>query len=134
MLNTPGIKKVSAVAPTQILFNVQNQMSVGVKLAKTFTGAVTEDSRKIVKAGTPLTGDLTARDTAFTAAADSGSGTVTNNAVGILLHDVDVTDNDANATLLIWGFVDMNKIDTTTAAKITASVKTALKGSITFLK
>ena len=134
MLNTPGIKKVSAVAPTQILFNVQNQMSVGVKLAKNFTGAVTEDSRKIVKAGTTLTGDLTARDTAFTAAADSSSGTVTNNAVGILLHDVDVTDNDANATLLIWGFVDMNKIDTTTAAKITASVKTALKGSITFLK
>lgn len=131
MLNQSGIKKVSAVAPTQILFNVQNQMSVGIKLAKNFSGAVTEDNRKIVKAGTPLGGDLTARDTAFTAASGTGAS---NTAVGILLHDVDVTDYDANATLLIWGFVDLNKIDSTTVAKITTDVKTALKGMVTFLK
>lgn len=132
MLNTPGIKKVSAVAPTQILFNVQYQMSVGIKLAKNFDGSVTDDNgRKIVKAGTPLTGDLTARDTAFTAS--TGSGTE-NNTIGVLLHDVDVTDSDANATLLIWGFVDLNKIDSTTAGKITEDVKKGLAGRVTFLK
>ena len=127
MLNQSGITKVNGTAPVQILFNVQNQMSVGIKIAKNFAGAVTENGRKIVKAGTPLTGDLTVRDTAFTAAGAS-------DAVGILLHDVDVTDNDANCSLLIWGFVNLNRIDSTTAAKINSGVKTALAGKVWFLK
>ena len=127
MLNQSGITKVNGTAPVQILFNVQNQMSVGVKIAKNFAGAVTENGRKIVKAGTPLTGDLTVRDTAFTAAG-------ADNAVGVLLHDVDVTDTDANCSLLIWGFVNLNRIDSTTAAKINTGVKTALAGKVWFLK
>lgn len=127
MLNQSGINKTVGTAPVQILFNVQNQMSVGVKIAKNFAGAVTENGRKIVKAGTPLTGDLTARDTAFTAAG-------ADNAVGVLLHDVDVTDTDANCSLLIWGFVNLNRIDSTTAAKINTGVKTALAGKVWFLK
>ena len=129
MLNQTGITKVTGAAPVQILFNVQNQMSVGIKLAKNFSGAVTENGRKIVKAGTPLSGDLTARGTAFVAAADT-----TAPAVGILLHDVDVTDNDANATLLIWGFVNLSRVDSATASKITANRKTELAGKVWFLK
>lgn len=129
MLNQTGITKVTGAAPVQILFNVQNQMSVGIKLAKNFSGAVTENGRKIVKAGTPLSGDLTARGTAFVAAADT-----TAPAVGVLLHDVDVTDNDANATLLIWGFVNLSRVDSTTASKITANRKTELAGKVWFLK
>ena len=129
MLNQSGITKVNGTAPVQILFNVQNQMSVGVKIAKNFAGAVTENGRKIVKAGTPLSGDLTARGTAFVAAADTSAP-----AVGILLHDVDVTDTDANCSLLIWGFVNLNRIDSTTAAKITANRKTELAGKVWFLK
>ena len=129
MLNQTGIKTTTGAAPVQILFNVQNQMSVGIKLAKNFSGAVVENGRKIVKAGYPLNGDLTARDTAFVAAADS-----TAPAVGVLLHDVDVTDADANATLLIWGFVNLDRVDTTTAALITATRKTELAGKVWFLK
>lgn len=129
MLNQSGIKKTTGAAPVQILFNVQNQMSVGIKLAKNFAGAVTENGRKIVKAGTPLSGDLTARGTAFVAAADT-----TAPAIGILLHDVDVTDADANATLLIWGFVNLSRVDSTTAALITATRKTELAGKVWFLK
>lgn len=129
MLNQSGIKKTTGAAPVQILFNVQNQMSVGIKLAKNFAGAVTENGRKIVKAGTPLNGDLTARGTAFVAAADT-----TAPAVGILLHDVDVTDADANATLLIWGFVNLSRVDSTTAALITATRETELAGKVWFLK
>lgn len=127
MLNQTGITKTTGSAPVQILFNVQNQMSVGVKLAKNFAGAVTENGRKIVKAGTPLTGDLTTRATNFTAAGAS-------DAAGILLHDVDVTDADANCSLLIWGFVNLDRLDATTVAKITSGVKTALDGKIWFLK
>lgn len=124
MYNRTKIEKVTGTTPVQILFNVQNQMSVGVVVSN--AASVTENGRKIVKAGTPLGGDLTARTTPFTKA--------TTNAVGVLLHDVDVTDGAANGSLLIWGFVDLEKVDATTAALITTEVKTALKGAVTFLK
>lgn len=128
MLNRSGITKETAVAPSQILFNVQNQMSVGVIVDKT-VGTAGKDGRKIVKAGTPLHGDLTARNTAFVAANDTS-----NPAVGVLLHDVDVTNGNANGTLLIWGFVNLNRMDSTTADFITASIKTELAGRVWFLK
>lgn len=128
MLNRSGIIKETAVVPSQILFNVQNQMSVRVIVNKT-VGTAGEDGRKIVKAGTPLSGDLTARDTAFVAAEDTSKP-----AVGVLLHDVDVTDGNANGTLLIWGFVNLNRMDSTTADLITAKRKTELAGRVWFLK
>lgn len=128
MLNRSGIIKETAVAPSQILFNVQNQMSVGVIVDKA-VGTAGEDGRKIVKAGTPLNGDLTACGTAFVAAKDTS-----NPAVGVLLHDVDVTDGNANGTLLIWGFVNLNRMDSTTAGLITATRKTELAGCVWFLK
>lgn len=126
MYNRTHITKVSAAAPVQILFNVQNQMSVGVKIAQNFSGAVTENGRKIVKAGTPLTGDLTDRSVPFTAATDSA-------AVGVLLHDVDVTDAAANCTLLIWGFVNLDRVDATTKAKLTTAIQQKLAGRVYFL-
>lgn len=129
MFNKPGIKVEKAVSPVQILFNVENQMSVGIKLGKNSNAAVSVDGRKIVKAGTPLNGDLKARTTAFVKAVDT-----TNPAVGVLLHDVDVTDSDANGTLLIWGFVNLSRLDTTTAGLITSTRETELAGRIWFLK
>lgn len=127
MLNNTGIKKTTYGGPVQILFNVQNQMSVGIRVDDAYS--VTRDGRKIVPAGTPLSGDLTARTTAFVKTGDN-----TNPATGVLLHDVDVTEGDANGTLLIWGFVDLNKVDSATAALITATRKTELAGKVTFLK
>lgn len=129
-----GIKKVSAVNTRQILFCTEPQVSVGVVVNA--TAGTTEDGRKIVKAGTPLSGDLTARTTAFVKAADEtevnkGDGKA---ATGILLHDVDVTDGNANGTLLVFGFVNLDRIDSTTAALITAKRKTELGERITFLK
>lgn len=128
MFNRPGIKKETLAAPQQILFNVQNQMSVPILVDKTMA-SVTVDGRKVVKAGTPLSGDLTARGTAFKAAVGS-----TAPAVGVLLHDVDITDNNANGTLLIWGFVNLDRLDSATAGLITATRKTELAGRIWFLK
>lgn len=127
MLNMSGIKKTSAVTPNQILFNVDNQMSVGIKVAQ--AAGVTVGDRKIVKAGTPLNGDLAARGTSFKARADS-----TAPAVGVLLHDVDVTDGDGNGSLLIWGFVNLNRLESDAAALITATAKTELAGRVWFLK
>lgn len=129
MYNTPGIKKETATAVNQILFNVQHQVSVGIKLGKTSNAAVDVNGRKIVKAGTPLNGDLKARTTAFVKAVDT-----TNPAVGVLLHDVDVTDADNNGTLLIFGFVNLSRVDTTTASLITGEREKELAGRVTFLK
>ena len=122
MYNNTGITKTSYLNKNQILFAVEHQVSMSIVVDDT---AGTEDSatkRKIVKAGTPLTGSLDARTTAFTKASTSTGS----NAVGILLHDVDVTAGENNGTLLIFGFVNMNRIDATTKALITAEVKAAL--------
>lgn len=125
MLNQTGIKKTSAVSTNQILFATTPQMSVGVVVANTGITAGA-DGKKIIKAGTPISGDLTARTTPFTKASEG--------VTAILLHDVDVTSGNANATALVFGFVDLNKLDATTAGLITSEVKTALKGNVTFIK
>lgn len=128
MFNKTGIVKTTGTAPVQILFNVDNQMSVSIKVNKNTTGYVTENGRKILKAGTPLSGDIENRATAFTNVGENAP------AVGILLHDVDITDTNANASLLIWGFVNLNRLGTATAALITSAVKTSLNGKVYFLK
>lgn len=132
MFNNTGITKVTGAAPVQILFNIQNQMSVSIVVDDGYS--VTRDGKKIVPAGTPLSGDLTARATAFVKAKDAtAAGNDGKAATGVLLHDVDVTNGDNNGTLLIWGFVDLNKLDSATAALITATRKSEMK-NITFLK
>lgn len=136
MLNRTGVKKETYTNVNQILFDVKMQTSVGIVVDAT---AGTKDSttgKTIVKAGTPLTGDLKDRTEAFTKAVTSGDGSATpfsSNVVGILLHDVDVTTGDANGTLLIFGFVNLDRIDTTTQALIDEGVKSSLK-MIQFLK
>lgn len=124
MLNNAGIKKETYGSGNQILFAVEHQVSMGIVVDETV--GVEEGTKKIAKAGTPITGNLDARETAFTAAVSSGDVNKTSNAVGILLHDVDVTVGDNNGTILLFGFVNTNRIDDKTKAKITAEVKAAL--------
>lgn len=123
MLNQTGVRKETYGNTNQILFAVEHQVSMGVVVSKAL--GVAEGSKKVVKAGTPLTGNLDARTTAFTAAT-AGSSTEASNAVGVLLHDVDVTTGDANGTLLLFGFVNTNRVDATTKAKLTDIVKAAM--------
>lgn len=120
MLNNTGIKKETYGSGKQILFAVEHQVSMGIVVDQSV--GVAEGTRKIAKAGTPITGDLDARETAFTEATNSEGS----NAVGILLHDVDVTVGDNNGAILLFGFVNTNRIDETTKAKITVGVKKAL--------
>ena len=124
MYNNTGVTKTSYLNKNQILFAVEHQVSMSIVVddANITAGS---NGKKIVKAGTPLAGSLDARTTAFTKASSSGSPSVSN-AVGILLHDVDVTAGENNGTLLIFGFVNTNRIDATTKALITAEVKAAL--------
>ena len=123
MLNQTGVRKETYGDTNQILFAVEHQVSIGVVVSNAL--GVAEGTKKVVKAGTPLTGNLDIRTTAFTAAT-AGSSTEASDAVGVLLHDVDVTTGDANGTLLLFGFVNTNRIDATTKAKLTDIVKAAM--------
>lgn len=123
MFNNTHVKHETYGNRNQILFAIEHQVSMGCVVDA--SAGVVENGRKIVKAGTPLTGDLNARTTAFTKATGA-------NAVGVLLHDVDVTVAENNGTILLFGFVNTNRIDETTRALITNEVKEALP-MITFV-
>lgn len=121
--------------PKQIMLADSQMVSFGVVVGNTGVNAGS-DGKKILKAGTPITGDIEARNTAFQKATSSSSGepaVTTSNAVGILLHDVDVTAGNANGAIVLFGFVDLDKLDAETFKLITAEVKTALAGKVTFL-
>ena len=238
LINQGGVRSVSAVNDRQILFDVKMQTAVSVIVSNAGLSA-DSDGKKILKAGTPIAGDLTNRDgstfaqavtsttavkgvyevtisTAFandevitiegvaytkkatesvankqfegTTAAEqvtsllkmittadfvvtgsaakliftqkvaqsnnppsvsktSSTGVISavvettqavtgaggSNAVGVLLHDADVTAGNQNATCLIFGFVNLNRLESATQALVTADVKAALP-MIKFLK
>ena len=129
MLNQTYIKKESYGNIKTILVDEMNSTALSCLVSNTGISA-DANGRKIAKAGTPLTGSLEARNTAF-AKASTTSGT--SNAVGILLHDVDVTDGTKNAQVVIFGFIDLNKLESDVQELITTEVKTALR-MIQFVK
>ncbi len=120
MLNNTNVVKTKYNSGNQILFAVEHQVSMGVLVSQSV--GVTEGNKKIAKAGTPITGNLDARETAFTAATDTADSDV----VGVLLHDVDVTVADNNGAILLFGFVNTNRLDSVTKTKITENIKKAL--------
>lgn len=113
-LNQTGIKKTEGVTRKNILVAPELAFSLPVKVNATAA----------IKAGTPLIGNLKARDTAFTAATSATAA----NATCITLHDIEA--GDINATALIFGFVDETKLD----ASVQTIVDAATKLNITFVK
>ena len=127
MLNRSGISKTTYTAPKQILANIEHQVSVGCIVPQSLGVAV--GSNKIAKAGTPIKVDLMNLQTP----AVKADGTVALNAV--LLHDVDVTKGNANGTALIFGFVNVNRVESDVATAITAAAAaTGASPKITFVK
>lgn len=121
MLNRDGISKSTYGAPKQILANVDLQSSVGCIVAQAV--GTTVGAKNIAKAGTPIKIDMGNLQTPATAEAEG------NNAV--LLHDVDVTDGNANGTALVFGFVNVNRLESDVQAKVTPG--TAV-GMVQFIK
>ena len=112
MLNNGKLVTETLVNVKQILAN-EHFVAVGAILDNT---AKNSDGKCL--AGTPLTGDLLKRTggaDAFTKATTTGgSGSETNPAKFVLLHDVEFDGtNDANVTVLVHGFVQKNKCDST---------------------
>ena len=110
MFNQSGITKTNLTNVRQILGN-EHYIAVSAIIDNT-----AKNSDGMCLAGTPITGDLLKRAggaDAFTKATTTGgSGSETNPAKFVLLHDV-VFDgnNDANATVLIHGVIQKNKFD-----------------------
>ena len=94
------------------------------------------DGRKVIKAGTPIgstTNVFENRQTVLnvtnTANNSSPAAADGKNSFGVLMHDVDVTNGNANASMLIACYVDLLKLDVTPVA----DAKTALS-RILFIK
>ena len=112
MFNQSGIVKTDLVNIRQILGN-EHYIAVSAIIDNT-----AKNSDGMCLAGTPITGDLLKRAggaDAFTKATTTGgSGSETNSAKFVLLHDVEFDGtNDANVTVLVHGFVQKNKCDST---------------------
>lgn len=126
MFNNDGVKNAKYGAPVQILANVELQESVGCRVPKTM--GVQVGDRLIVKAGTPIHVDFTNLQTPVTAPTEGSA------ANAVLLHNVDVTDaavgGSKNGTALIFGFVNVNRLESDVKAKVTAGVKI---GDVQFL-
>lgn len=91
------------------------------------TGVTAVDGKKIIKAGTPVGSETDVFENRETVLSDSAT-----NAIGVVLHDVDVTAGNVNTSVLIDGYVDLLKVDSTVTAKITAAKAKLAK--ITFMK
>lgn len=123
MLNRSGITNVKYGAHTQILANVELQSSVGCVVPKTLGVAV--GSKIIAKAGTPVNIDLMNLNNVVKAPAAAETGGTSKPAVpmnAVLLHDVDVTSGNANGAALVFGFVNVNRVESDVATAITTAL------------
>lgn len=115
-------KKTYSAPVKDVLLAPHVSFEIGVQVSATGVSANNE-GRKIVKAGTPIGGTISALETRGTVLQVVNGA----NAQGVLRYDVDVTEGNANGTMIVFGFVDSSKCPT-----ISADTKTALKG-ITFV-
>ena len=129
MLNQTGVTKTTGLSRKTILYNTKLLFALSVIISNAGVEADSE-GKKVIKAGTPIAGSLTNRDVPFTVAKDTNS---ISNAVGILEHDVDVTGGNANGSCIVFGFIDVDKLDASTVALLTDAAKKKLVG-IQFVK
>ncbi len=105
----------------QILIAPETAIEISVLVTNTGVDA-DSNGKKILKAGTPVgssTDVFLNRQTVLTK--QTGA-----NAQGVLLHDVDVTAGQENATLVIDGVIDYEKVDSTVQALYTETVLNAM--------
>ena len=127
MLNSTGTKTEIFSNRTQILADVGNQSSIGC-VVDAAVGIIVGSS-KIAKAGTPVRIDLMSPGKQATLATADVAMT------GVLLHDVDVTNGNNNGTALLFGFVNINRIEADVQTLVAAAVGNANASKlITFLK
>ena len=121
MLNAGGISTESIVNVDQILANT-NFVAISAIVDNTAKNAAGK-----CLAGTPLYGDFTQRDGGAIAYVKETTTTGVSNANCVLLHDIEFDgSNDANATILIKGTVQLKHMAAATEELWTEAVIAAL--------
>lgn len=121
MLNKSTIIKESYSNVNQILADPNLQFSVGCIIPKDLENA---------KAGTPISIDLTN----LTRPVNKPNGT-TACANAVLLHDVDSSHGQTNGVALIFGFVNLSRIDSETQMLIKSNyTSTNMVGGVNFIE
>lgn len=123
-----AIKETDYTNETDILIAPELAFAIPVIVTN---ASVTEgdDGRKVIKAGTPLYGSANVflnRQTKLTTVSTA------NTVYGVARWDIDVTDGDTNATLLVAGYVDYDKLDATVQTAVTTAQASLTR--ILFLK
>lgn len=122
------VKSTNYTAEKTILIAPELAFAIPVKVTNTGVSADSE-GRKIIKAGTPIGGTTNVLQNRQTELTVTNTADAAANSQGILLHDVDVTDGQNNGTILIDGYVDINKLD----VEVVADAQKALT-RIVFMK
>lgn len=107
-------------ATTQVLGIIQGKIAFGGQISDSGVTANAQ-GRKIIPAGTPVGGADSFLEN------DQTALTVVNDATvqGILEHEVDVTAGPANGTVIVHGYININRLPA--GVTISDDVKTALK-------
>lgn len=120
------IKSTTLSGDKNILIAPELAFTIGCQV--TNTGVVADSNgKKIIPAGTPIGGStsvLTNRQTVLVVTNATADGA---NAQGVILHDADVTAGATTATIVLAGYVDLNKIPTLNST-VSLSKITFLKG------
>lgn len=114
MLNQTGVTRTVGTTRKMILVDEKNSTALSCMISD--TGVTAKNGVKMVYAGTPLYGDLTKRDTPFTVSGKTGE-----KPAGLAHHDVDVTDGVANGGVIIFGIIDISKLEADVAVKAKAA-------------
>lgn len=116
MLNQTGFESKSYTTRKTILVDEFNSTALPCMVSNTGVTAG-DDGKKMVLAGTPVYGDKLARNTPFTVSA----GKEGDKPVGVILHDVDVTKGTANSQFVIFGTIDITKVDSSVVSALKAA-------------
>ena len=113
--------KETAISNVEIDSTVSKDILLAPHLAFTISAIVgstgvtnNAEGRKVIPAGTPVGGTTSVLATRSTVLQVTNTNSNGANAQGVLLHDVDVTNGNANGTLLINGFVNTNRLTSAT--------------------
>lgn len=113
------------VTGTDIVVNLEYEASAVVSTAAEVIAAImaNKDAAALVTAVPLTTGAGVAAAAAKTSLADGVDIAVANYAEGVLLYDVDVTNGPREGSMVIWGFIDLAKIDPVDSTVMTALPK-----------
>lgn len=90
-----------------VLLNPVNAHSIGVQVSNAGVTETTSDGYKIIKAGTPVGGTLSALETRNAVLSVANDST----AQGVLRHDIVFKNGNTveNGTLIVMGVIDLSK-------------------------